>query len=949
MRVVLLVMGIGMVLGCLADQEQQPVKENADIEVDKRRVIYAPECRRYTVFNSFDRAMGNTAQNSIRCDQKDLPGNLWYRFLGAAGNAMPTSCVPVKRCGTHAPGWMVGSHPSLRYSLVTRKVCYHWSGSCCRWSNNIKVRNCGGFYVYQLPKTPNCWLRYCGNRGSLPPPPPPPECRRYTVFNSFDRAIGNTAQNSLRCDQRDLPGNLWYRFLGAAGNAMPTSCVPVKRCGTHAPGWMVGSHPSLRYSLVTRKVCYHWSGSCCRWSNNIKVRNCGGFYVYQLPKTPVCMLRYCGNRGSLPPPPSPECRRYTVFNSFDRAVANTAQNSLRCDQRDLPGNLWYRFLGAAGNAMPTSCVPVKRCGTHAPGWMVGSHPSLRYSLVTRKVCYHWSGSCCRWSNNIKVRNCGGFYVYQLPKTPVCMLRYCGNRGSLPPPPPECRRYTIFNSFDRAIGNTAQNSLKCDQRDLPGNLWYRFLGAAGNAMPTSCVPVKRCGTHAPGWMVGSHPSLRYSLVTRKVCYHWSGSCCRWSNYIKVRNCGGFYVYQLPKTPVCWLRYCGNRGSLPPPPPECRRYTVFNSFDRAIGNTAQNSLRCDQRDLPGNLWYRFLGAAGNAMPTRCVPVKRCGTHAPGWMVGSHPSLRYSLVTRKVCYHWSGSCCRWSNFIKVRNCGGFYVYQLPKTPVCWLRYCGNRGSLPPPPPPECRRYTVFNSFDRAVANTAQNSLRCDQRDLPGNLWYRFLGAAGNAMPTSCVPVKRCGTHAPGWMVGSHPSLRYSLVTRKVCYHWSGSCCRWSNYIKVRNCGGFYVYQLPKTPVCMLRYCGNRGSLPPPPPECRRYTIFNSFDRAIGNTAQNSLRCDQRDLPGNLWYRFLGAAGNAMPTRCVPVKRCGTHAPGWMVGSHPSLRYSLVTRKVCYHWSGSCCRWSNNIKVRNCGGFYVYQLPKTPVCWLRYCGRGY
>lgn len=130
---------------------------------------------------------------------------------------------------------------------------------------------------------------------------------------------------------------------------------------------------------------------------------------------------------------------------------------------------------------------------------------------------------------------------------------------------ECRRYTVFNSFDRAIGNTAQNSLKCDQRDLPGNLWYRFLGAAGNAMPTSCVPVRRCGTHAPGWMVGSHPSLRYSLVTRKVCYHWSGSCCRWSNNIKVRNCGGFYVYQLPKTPVCWLRYCGNRVSLPPPPP------------------------------------------------------------------------------------------------------------------------------------------------------------------------------------------------------------------------------------------------------------------------------------------------------------------------------------------------------------------------------------------------
>ncbi|EDO26526.1 predicted protein, partial [Nematostella vectensis] len=74
------------------------------------------------------------------------------------------------------------------------------------------------------------------------------------------------------------------------------------------------------------------------------------------------------------------------------------------------------------------------------------------------------------------------------------------------------------------------------------------------MPTSCVLEKRCGTHAPGWMVGAHPTVAQGLVTRKVCYHWTKNCCRWSNYIKVRNCGAFYVYQLPKTPVCWLRYC-----------------------------------------------------------------------------------------------------------------------------------------------------------------------------------------------------------------------------------------------------------------------------------------------------------------------------------------------------------------------------------------------------------
>ncbi|EDO28488.1 predicted protein [Nematostella vectensis] len=61
----------------------------------------------------------------------------------------------------------------------------------------------------------------------------------------------------------------------------------------------------------------------------------------------------------------------------------------------------------------------------------------------------------------------------------------------------------------------------------------------------------------------------------------------------------------------------------------------------------------------------------MPTRCVPTLSCGTHAPGWMVGTHPVRRYGLVTRKVCFHQHKNCCKWSNYIKVRNCGGFFVY--------------------------------------------------------------------------------------------------------------------------------------------------------------------------------------------------------------------------------------------------------------------------------------
>ena len=78
--------------------------------------------------------------------------------------------------------------------------------------------------------------------------------------------------------------------------------------------------------------------------------------------------------------------------------------------------------------MPTHCVPVRQCGTSAPGWLTGGHPSVGQGAVQRRVCFHWSGSCCRWSLNIRVQNCGAFFVYELSRPPVCHLRFCGDSG-----------------------------------------------------------------------------------------------------------------------------------------------------------------------------------------------------------------------------------------------------------------------------------------------------------------------------------------------------------------------------------------------------------------------------------------------------------------------------------------------------------------------------------------
>ena len=120
---------------------------------------------------------------------------------------------------------------------------------------------------------------------------------------------------------------------------------------------------------------------------------------------------------------------------------------------------------------------------------------------------------------------------------------------------ECSNYQEIDDSTRSRGYQS-NSYKCD--NSMATKWYRFRGASGNGMPTSCVSTHRCGTHAPGWLDGNHPTVAQGIVSAKVCFHWSNNCCRWSTYIRVRNCDGFFVYELKKPPVCHLRYCGNSG-------------------------------------------------------------------------------------------------------------------------------------------------------------------------------------------------------------------------------------------------------------------------------------------------------------------------------------------------------------------------------------------------------
>ena len=120
---------------------------------------------------------------------------------------------------------------------------------------------------------------------------PGSECSSYTTISDATRNI-NYGDVNHQCDRTIT--TKWYRFSAPAGVRMPSSCTVKDRCDTDATGWLSDPHPTVEQGIVSRKVCYSWGSSCCSFTNDIRVRNCGSFYVYEFKPTSSCSFRYCG-------------------------------------------------------------------------------------------------------------------------------------------------------------------------------------------------------------------------------------------------------------------------------------------------------------------------------------------------------------------------------------------------------------------------------------------------------------------------------------------------------------------------------------------------------------------------------------------------------------------------------------------------------------------------------
>ncbi|XP_068711539.1 uncharacterized protein [Montipora foliosa] len=909
-----------------------------------------PECSSYKFLN--DSSIAATYRRDdlyYSCKDNVKPG--WHRFGGEAGNQMADTCVKMCHCGVVYPGWLSGGHPSVEDGAVVRRVCFG-RGCTCDTFVYISVRNCSGFYVYNLTSIPssNCDYGYCASTGFEGPTTSTTEFSKQRLLNGTNGIISFQFQSH---NNKCLYPHYSWQIAAKKGEKVKLviqsmdiswwdgSCTLVYmeiQNGTYADGKPMSTRicSSLLSGIVT---FYSHEGQSLELVLNIKLAKRPWSWVYFTATYTVI---------SYDDTVSNECSNYGFLNESNRAMTYVNRSIGNLCDSTLSG--WYRFSGEAGTQMADSCRKMYHCNTDSPGWLDGSHPTVAEGIVQRKVCFlqHLNGTdCCYFSKNISVRNCGAFYVYRL-DPPRCYSRYCGNGL---PQAPECSNYKFLNDSRIAATYTLweQPHYSCNDKFKPG--WHRFVGEAGNQMADTCVKMCHCASWHPGWLTGGHPSVEDGTVVRKVCFVGSLGCCKASVYISVRNCSGFYVYKLTSMPYghCDYGYCASSGFEEATTSEFSNqhllyrkngfvsfYSYFqyryeclhqdNSWQIAAKKGEKVKLEIQDMDV---FWWDARSG-----PIDYLEIRNA-TYADGKPMGARMggTLLSGIVT---FYSHVGQSLE--VVVASRDISWGYVYFTATYTV--ISYNDTVSN-------ECSNYRILNESNRAMTHV--NSSIGNLCDSSFSGWYRFSGEAGTQMADSCRKMYHCNSDSPGWLNGTHPTVAEGIVQRKVCFlqHSNGTdCCYFSKNISVRNCGAFYVYRLDP-PRCYSRYCGNGL---PQAPECSNYKSLTEANRAAThghNRFQSLLGCvNESTLSG--WYRFDREAGNQMADTCVERYHCGAKNPGWLHGGHPSVGDGAVVRRVCFTGDHDCCEYFVYISVRNCGGFYVYKLSPlhtSSYCLYRYC----
>ncbi|XP_073684898.1 uncharacterized protein [Garra rufa] len=728
-------------------------------------------------------------------------------------------------------------------------------------------------------------------------------CYSYNTLDEYWRDIRQNQYQYYDHDDTHVEWSGWYRlYLNGESAQMSEWCVNTVGCGGYTGLYLSGSHPTLEDGVVTREVLgsYVWSNQCGSYTSpSIQVKACpGNYYVYELvkPDLSIYMPSYCAV--AFQSISSDPCHNYQYLDRPWRA--NNESGDWICDE-SFSWNGWYRLFYYGMNIqMPETCVNSYSCNTDYNLWLNGPHPQIEDGVVTREVCggSYWGGCCDYKSKPIRVKACpGNYYVYELVNPQIWCSGYCTDvstisqvvstvspdiitGSSITPNYDPCNNYNTLDNHWRSTLNYWYWYGYINEHDdtrVEWDGWYRlFINESNAQMPEGCASYMNCGGYSALWLGGSHPQLEDGVVTREIYGSRDYQCSRYrSEPIQVKACPGvYYVYKFtrPTVSIPAPVYCAVPITTPSADP-CYTYTSLDEPWRATDNYYYNNYynyhsMCDY-NVEWNGWYRLFYNGQNAqMPESTVSGGMCGTYEPLWLNGPHPQLEDGVVTRQVCISsWSAYCDYSSHPIRVKACpGNYYVYEFVK-PISCGAYCAEVSSqsitsasttIPPtvsitppitttvPPVDPCYNYIILDDPWRATNNQHSSQIMCDAW-VSWNGWYRlFIQGQSVQMPETCVDEYSCGTHAPLWLNGGHPTVEDGVVTRDVCGHYSNNCCYFqSNPIKVKACpGDYYVYEFVSPTICEMAYCADAGNI-----KTISTTVMPETTTTIETTAETTL----------------------------------------------------------------------------------------------------
>ncbi|XP_051865292.1 uromodulin-like [Pristis pectinata] len=147
--------------------------------------------------------------------------------------------------------------------------------------------------MHRLPESAEMtwlWEKEGGADGVHLKPPQP--LGRLTVGNGLQRRCGSGRRTEVGVG---VSYNLFSpsddRLSG--GWKIPETCIVEYHCNTKHPGWIQGSHPTVGQGVVQRTVCFTNSVTGCQETQDIKVKNCTDFIVYELKPTYGDNRIYC--------------------------------------------------------------------------------------------------------------------------------------------------------------------------------------------------------------------------------------------------------------------------------------------------------------------------------------------------------------------------------------------------------------------------------------------------------------------------------------------------------------------------------------------------------------------------------------------------------------------------------------------------------------------------------